>query len=114
MKVVARIPIRRVEPTQERAVRVTGDTVAPVLIHKVEPTLPDREKDVARKQPLMLFELVIDRSGDVTKVRTLRTNDETLVQYVVPAIQQWKFRPATIHGNPVTVLYNMTFSYEVR
>lgn len=44
----------------------------------------------------------------------LKANDETLVRYVVPAIKQWKFRPATRHGKPVTVLYSISFSYEVR
>jgi TonB family protein len=61
-----------------------------------------------------LFELVVDKTGGVTSVRTLKSNDETLVPHVVAAIEQWKFRPATLRGKPVTVLYNIRFSYEVR
>jgi len=114
MKLVARVPIPASESLQDVPVRVGGEVVAPVLIHKVEPTLPDHEKHAVRKQPFMFFELVVDKSGDVTSVRTLKANDETLVQYVVPAIRQWKFRPATLHGKPVTALYNISFSYEVR
>jgi TonB family protein len=114
VKLVSRIPIRTAASTKEVPVQVGGEVVPPVLIRKVEPTLPDREKRAFRKQPFMFFELVVDKSGDVTSVRTLKTNDETLVQYVVPAIKQWKFRPATLHGKPVTALHNIRFSYEVR
>ena len=106
--------LRKAESTNETPLRVGGEVVAPVLIHKVEPTLPEPEKGTVRKRPFMLFELVIDRSGAVTSVRTLKANDETLLQYVVPAIKQWKYRPATLHGKPVTALYNISFSYEVR
>jgi TonB family protein len=94
--------------------QVGGEVLAPVLVRKVEPTLPDREKRAVREQPWLLFELIVNKSGDVTSVRTLKANDDTLMQYVVPAIKQWKFRPATLHGKPVTVFYTLKFSYEVR
>jgi TonB family protein len=113
-KLVARIPLRSTGSTKETPLLVGGDVLAPQLIRKVEPTLPDREKRAVRKQPFMFFELVVDRTGSVTSVRTLRSNDETLLPYVVAAIKQWKFRPASLRGRPVTVLYNISFSYEVR
>lgn len=114
IKLVARAPLRVSQIGQELALQVAGDVVAPVLIKKVEPTLPDHERTRVRTQPTMLFELTIDRSGNVAAVRTVRTNDRTLLPYVLAAIKEWKYRPATLHGHPVRVVYNVRFSYDVR
>ncbi|MDP9192911.1 MAG: energy transducer TonB [Acidobacteriota bacterium] len=113
-KLVAKIPLRATEPAKETPLQVGGEVLAPQLIKKVEPGLPDHEKRAVRKQPFMFFEIVVDGTGSVTSVRTLKSNDDVLLPYVVAAIKQWKFRPATLRGKPVTVLYNIRFSYEVR
>ena len=111
---VARTPVRSAAAIREVPLQIRGEVVAPQLITKVEPTLPAREKRKTRQQPLMFFELVVDRTGSVTGIRTLKSNDDSLVPYVVPAIRQWKFRPATLRGKPVTVFYYISFRYEVR
>jgi TonB family protein len=86
----------------------------PVLTHKVDPALPEQEKRRYRMQPFMLFQLTIDTNGNVTDVQLLKANDRSLVPYIVPAMKQWKYRPAKLHGEPVAVLYDLTFTYEVR
>ena len=86
----------------------------PVLVRKIEPALPPSERGRTRPQPLMFFELTIDQTGDVVNVKPLRSNDSSLLPYVTAAIKQWKYKPATLGGKPVTVLYNLSFTYEVR
>jgi len=111
---VARIPLQSDDQHASVPVAVGGEVTLPVLIHKVEPTIPAQERSRFRDQPHMLFELTIDPSGNVVDVKTRRANDESLPPYVVAAIKQWKYKPATLRGKPVTVLYTVTFSYDVR
>jgi TonB family protein len=111
---VARIPLQSDDHHASLPLPVAGDVTLPVLIHKVEPAIPAQERSRVREQPYMLFELTIDPSGDVLDVKTRRVNDQSLLPYVVAAIKQWKYKPATLRGKPVTVLYTVTFSYDVR
>ena len=109
---VARIPLGK--NISETPLRISGEVTLPVLVHRVEPIIPVEEKARVRNQPFMIFELTIDQIGNVVDVKTLKSNDESLVPYVVAAIKQWKYKPATLRGAPVKVLYNITFTYEVR
>ncbi len=36
-----------------------------------------------------------------------------LHEEAVKAIQQWKFRPATLNGEPVAVYYNLTVNFRL-
>ena len=111
-ELVARAPTP--QAGEEVSFEVAGDVVAPVLVTKKDPVLPEHERAQVREQPLMIFQLTIDHVGNVANVRTLKTNNDALLPYVIAAIREWKYQPATLHGRPVRVLYNVTFSYEVR
>jgi hypothetical protein len=112
---VALIPLQSNDQRASVPLPVGGDVTLPVLIHKVEPAIPAQERSRVRDQPFMFFELTIDPNGNVVDVKTRRSNDESLRPYVVAAIKQWwKYKPATLRGKPVTVLYTVTFSYDVR
>jgi hypothetical protein len=101
---VARIPIQSENQHASIPLAVGGEVTLPVLTHKVEPVIPAEERSRVRVQPLMLFELTIDPRGNVVDVKTRQTNDESLLPYVVAAIKQWKYKPATLRGKPVTEL----------
>jgi hypothetical protein len=40
--------------------------------------------------------------------------DDPLAPYVREAAAQWKFRPATLHDQPVDVIYHLSTSIHVR
>src|SRR5882672_3651855 len=102
-RLVSRTPIQNAEQPALAPVPVVGDVTPPILVHRVEPVIPEREKMRVREQPRMFFELTIDSAGNVAFVRTLQANDESLLPNVIAAIKQWKYRPATLHGKPVAV-----------
>lgn len=52
----------------------------------------------------VLFNLLIDQSGNVAKVKMLESQPEGVFDEVALAsVQTWKFAPATYQGNPVRV-----------
>jgi Gram-negative bacterial TonB protein C-terminal len=111
---VTRVPLHPLEQQAQAPVPVGGEVTLPALIHRVEPAIPAGERSKIRRQPWMLFQLTIDSSGNVVDVTPLRSTDQVLLPYVVAAIKQWKYRPATLRGRPVSVFFNITFTYEVR
>ena len=83
------------------------------IIHKVSPTYPEE----ARKSGLMgvvVCETIITAEGDVGAIKIVRTADEVFNQPTVDAIKQWKFEPATLHGEPVDVIYLLTVKYNLQ
>src|SRR5258708_2519028 len=90
---------------------VGGDVKAPVAITRSEPTLP---KHFNRAGPLLLA-ATIDRTGVVRSVRVVRDGTVPKVgSLYVDAIKQWRFKPGTLHGQPVDVEYNLSVIIDVR
>ena len=59
-----------------------------------------------------ILETVIDTSGNVTSVRVLR-GDPLLDQAAVDAVQQWKFKPATLNGDAIPVVMTVTIQFRL-
>ncbi len=93
-------------PAFDRPVRVGGDVKPPVLIRKVDPDYS--ACGAGRTGSLLIFEAVIDRNGDVQAVRSLKPIDACVERAFVAATRQWKFKPGTLNGVPVDVIYNFT------
>jgi TonB family protein len=81
---------------------VTSDTsgiTPPVLIHRVAPSWPK-----ACYKGVFVVEVVISESGDVVAARMLRgQGNESFDTPVLPAVRQWKYRPALRKRTPVPV-----------
>jgi TonB family protein len=61
---------------------------------------------------LVVTEVVIDRNGNVTNVRTLNSLRYGLTQAAVDAIKQLKFRPGTRNGEPVDVFSLLSVNFK--
>lgn len=62
-----------------------------------------------------IFESVIDKNGSVRDIEVLRALPSAPLTYcALEALRQWKFKPATIDGQPVEVLFNLTFNFKMR
>ena len=44
---------------------------------------------------------IIDEEGNVTQVRVLKGLPEGLAESAVATVQTWRFKPATLKGQPV-------------
>jgi len=90
--------------------RVGGDVKAPVATHKVEPSYTD----VARKASvagIVIVEAIIDEHGNVDNVKIIKGLPMGLSEEAVEAVKKWKFRPGTLNGDPVPVIFNLTVNF---
>jgi len=92
--------------------RVGGDVRAPVLMEKVEPVYTPEARE-RRISGIMILEAVIGRDGLVKNVSILKPLPFGLNQAAVDAVKQWKFKPGTLEGKPVDVIYTLTVNFNL-
>jgi len=98
--------------TYDGPIRVGGDVIAPVVMERVEPVYTDeaRKKGISG---IVIVEAVIGRDGLVKKVTVLKPLPYGLDQAAVDAVKQWKFKPGTLEGKPVDVIYTLTVNFRL-
>jgi TonB family protein len=83
------------------AVLPPGST-APVLVYKREPEYPEEARK-AKYQGTVILSVEISETGKVTNIRVLQGLGLGLDEKAIEAVRQWKFKPGTTSGTPVTV-----------
>jgi len=93
-------------------IRVGGDVMAPVVMKRVDPayTAEARKRGITG---IIILEAVIGRDGLAKKVTVLKPLPYGLDQAAVDAVTQWKFKPGTLEGKPVDVIYTLTVSFNL-
>jgi protein TonB len=97
-----------VEPITEKPVRVDGN-MAPTKVHHVPPVYPSAARE-ARIQGLVIIEAVIDRQGRVVEAKVLQ-GPEILRGAALEAVNQWRFTPTQLTGQPVPVIMTVTVNF---
>jgi protein TonB len=92
--------------------RVGGDVKAPVVINRVEPVYPEVARK-ARISGIVIVECIIDKTGNVTNVQVLKPLPFGLDQAAVDAVKRWRFKPGTLNGQPVDVIFNLTVNFKL-
>jgi periplasmic protein TonB len=92
---------------------ITPDVSAPVLIRRVEPEYP-LIAIRSRLQGIVILEAVITKTGDVEQIKTLRADYPYFEKTAKDAVLQWKYKPATVQGRPVSVYFNVTVTFKMR
>jgi protein TonB len=62
----------------------------------------------------VIVRAVIDEQGRVTDVQLVKGLPMGLDRSAMEAVRQWRFKPATLHGRPVKVYFDLTVRFEVR
>jgi TonB family protein len=106
------VPVPTVEapPPPDGPVRVGGSVRAPVLISRVEPQFTEAARK-AHISGIVIVEVIIDRRGEVREAKVLKPLPFGLDQAALDAVKQWKFRPGTLEGTPVDVIFNLTVNF---
>ena len=99
-------------PKPDAPLRVGGDVKAPVAISKVDPQYPEVARK-ARISGIVILECTINKNGDVTDVHVLKPLPFGLDQAASDAVRKWKFKPGTLNGQPVDVLFNLTVQFKL-
>jgi TonB family protein len=91
---------------------VGGDVKAPVEIFRVEPQYTEIAKAV-RKEGIVIVQAVIDRNGEVRDVKVLKGLGFGLDESATDAVKKWKFKPGTLNGKPVDVIFTLTVRFQI-
>jgi TonB family protein len=101
-------------PTEpDGPILVGGDVKPPERVFAPQPTYTEIARK-ARIQGVVIVQAIIDKQGNVTNVKVLKGLPMGLEEAAVDAMKQWKFKPATLNGRPVTVYYNLTVNFKLQ
>jgi protein TonB len=100
------------EPLPDHPVRVGGDVKAPVVTNRVEPKYTETAR-TARVTGVVIVEAIIDKTGHVDQVKVVKGLPMGLSEEAERAVRQWHFRPGTMNGQPVDVIFNLTVNFKL-
>jgi protein TonB len=83
-------------------VHINGSVRPPVVVYRVDPnyTADARSEKISGDVQIYLW---VDKNGNPSHVRVVRGIGHGLDEKAVEAVRQFKFKPATKDGEPVTV-----------
>jgi TonB family protein len=88
--------------------RVGRDVKAPVVLTRVEPLFPASVREQMTATTTVVAEALVTRSGCVRDVRLVSQSPwPELNAAAVASLSQWKFKPGTLDGAPVDVVFNL-------
>ncbi len=91
---------------------IGGGVRAPELVTKVDAEFSEEARK-AKFSGNVLVSLWVDAQGNPTHVRVLRGVGMGLDERAVAAVREYKFRPATLNGKPVTVDLNVEVNFQI-
>ena len=107
---VATVPPPPPEPAPP--IRLHSGMKTPVKTIDVAPVYPVIARS-AHVQGVVILEAVLNAQGGVDSVRVLRSIP-LLDQAAVDAVQQWRFTPALLNGQPVPVVMTVTVNFTLQ
>ena len=94
----------------EGPLRVGGDVKAPVAINRAKPNYTETARK-SRATGVVIVEAVVNKQGEVEQVKVLKGLPFGLSEQAVAAVKQWRFRPGTLNGEAVDVIFNLTVNF---
>ena len=92
--------------------RVGGDVKAPTLSNRVEPQYTDAARK-ARIAGTVVIEAIIDKNGNVDRVKVIKGLPGGLSEQAENAVRRWKYKPGTLNGKPVDTIFNVTVTFKL-
>ena len=83
-----------------------------MLIHQVKPEYPHLAK-VTGTQGVVLLDAVIDKEGSIQSLRVI-SGHQLLIKAALDAVQQWRYRPTLLNGEPVEVNTTITVTFTLQ
>ena len=96
--------------TQVPRARVPSDAMEQLLIHKVDPVLPETGDRPAPGQDTVVLNAVIGTDGSVMKVHPL-SGPDALVSAASDAVKWWRYQPYLVNGQAVEVETTVTVNF---
>jgi TonB family protein len=96
-------------PATDAPTRVPSGALAGNLISKVDPVYPPEAK-AAHVQGAVLLSAIISKTGTVESLRVI-SGVPMLNSSAVEAVQQWRYKPYIVDGQPVEVRSTVTVNF---
>lgn len=94
-------PITVVQAEPKKPVRVSSSVVEGLLVYKVTPSYPSIAKATGTQGTVML-QATISARGSIENLRVV-SGPALLQQAALDAVQQWRYRPYLLNGQPIEV-----------
>ena len=104
------VSIARAEAHVTR-IKQGGEVQHANLVHQVKPSYPQLARTV-RVQGSVILEAIIDRQGRVENLKVL-SGHPLLIPAAFEAVQQWRYRPTLLNGQPVEVVTQITVNFSL-
>jgi TonB family protein len=97
--------------TVEHPLQVGGQVKPPIAIQTADPQIPKSElpPDEALR---FVVGLVVDQQGFPQRVAIIRGMGDKLDRYALECVQQYRFIPATMNGQPVAVVLHIVINID--
>jgi periplasmic protein TonB len=105
-------PVRIAPPKPKGPMQVTENVTPPSPISNPQPAYPADAK-AAGIEGTVVVKYVVTETGAVTNIQIVRGPPE-LHAAVLAAMRTWRFRPATLDGQPVSVSRVIRFPFRIR
>jgi protein TonB len=92
-------------------VRVGGSVRPPQLVDRVQPEYPAVAR-AAHVQGTVVIDAVIDATGNVISEHAV-SGPDLLIPAALTAVQQWKYQPTVLNGQPVQLAMEVTVSFNL-
>ena len=79
------------------------------LVHRVQPAYPPLAR-AARIQGTVVLQAIISKNGTIQNLQVLNGHP-MLVRAAIDAVQQWRYRPYFLNGEPVEVETQITVNF---
>lgn len=90
---------------------VAGDVKPPVPISQPNPDYPEAARR-ARIEGKVILQAIINEQGAVEGVKVLRSNP-LLDDAAMAAVRRWRYKPATLDGQPVKVYFTVVVTFKL-
>jgi len=87
-------------------------TTSPKVIHKVEPEYTKEALD-AKIEGEVILSFMIGTDGIPSDIRLLRGLGKGLDEKAIECLKQWRFAPATSHGEPVSAKATVEMNFRL-
>jgi protein TonB len=92
--------------------QIGGGVSAPVLVYGVEPEFSEEARK-AKVSGNVMVNLWVDEKGNPLHVHVVKGIGMGLDERAVAAVKQYRFKPATENGKPVTVEMNIEVTFTI-
>lgn len=99
------------EEPEDRIYHLAEGITPPVLIKRVDPAYPPLDFQMRRRGRVVLL-LLIGKDGSIEQARVVRSVNHRIDAAALKAVEQWRYKPASLKGTPVRVSHVIAIDFE--